>query len=173
MGRWRAHTANWLSSEQHDPDAAADAAFAQVFAAVPPVEPSADFVRRAVDAAWLARARRRRTVALASLAASVLPAAAAGVTAYSVFGVAGGWLVTTTAGAVTSALVSLSATAPTAVSWWLATAHAGSTVADIVIMPQGAAALVGIELVGAAALYMLQRLLQADLRFRGPGPLCV
>jgi hypothetical protein len=41
-----------------------------------------------------------------------------------------------------------------------------------VATPQNAVVLLSIELVGIAALYMLQRLLRADVRFRGPGALC-
>jgi len=168
MGLWRAYTKNWLSSEQHDLDDAADAAFAQVFAALPAVEPSGDFIQRAVDAAWLARARWRRTIAVASLAASVLLAAVAGAIAYGVFRVAGAWLLTTTAAVVTSSVVSVLTAAVTAVEWWSAAARAGSTVADIVATPQGVAALVTTELAGAVVLYMLQRLLPAELGSRDP-----
>ena len=59
MGRWRTSTEQWLLSEQQDMDDAADAAFAQAFAALPNVEPSAGFVQRATEAAWLARERQR------------------------------------------------------------------------------------------------------------------
>ena len=38
--------------------------------------------------------------------------------------------------------------------------------------PQSAVVLFAIELVGIAALYMLKRLLRAEVRFRGPGALC-
>ena len=64
MGRWRTSTEQWLLSEQQDLDDAADAAFAQAFAALPNVEPSAGFVQRATEAAWLARERQRRIVGL-------------------------------------------------------------------------------------------------------------
>jgi len=67
MGRWRTSTEQWLLSEQQDLDDAADAAFAQAFAALPNVEPSAGFVQRATEAAWLARERQRRIVGLGAL----------------------------------------------------------------------------------------------------------
>ena len=138
-----------------------------------PVEPSADFLQRAVGAACLAHRRRRRMVVAAGLAASVGMAAIAGAVAYSVLGLAGGWLLTRAAAAVTGSAVSLLMTATTAVEWWSATARAGSLVASVVVMPQGAAMLVAIAFVGAAALYSLRRLLRAELAFRNPGPLCV
>lgn len=172
MGHWRRQRENWLSSEQHGPDDAAEAAFAQAFAALPAVEPSGDFVQRAVETAWMARARRHRAVVFTSLAASILLAAMAGAIVYGIFGIAGGWLLTTAAQVVTGAIMSVLMAATTAVEWWSAGARAGSMVAAIAAMPQGAAALVTIELVGVAALYTLQRLLRAEIRFRDPGRLC-
>lgn len=173
MGQWQTCTEDWLASERHGLDAAADEAFLQVFSALPTVEPSAGFVQRAVDAVWLARRRRRRTVVAASLAASVVGAAITGAVAYGVFGAAGGWLVTMTAAVMTNSTVSLLMAAPTAVEWWAAGAHAGSTLAGVAARPEGVAALVGVELVAAAALYLLQRLLRADIGFRSPESLCV
>ena len=172
MGRWQKHTEHWLSNEEQGLDDAADAAFQHVFAAVPAVEPSSDFVRRTVEATWRARARRRRTVLVSSLAASVFVAVTAGATAYGVFGIAGGWLLTTAATLATNSAVSIIAAGTTAVEWWFATARAGSAVAGIVATPQSAVVLFAIELVGIAALYMLKRLLRAEVAFRGPGALC-
>ena len=176
MGDWRKHTELWLSNEEHDL-VDADAAFAQVFAALPVIEPSNGFVQRVTRAAWLARSRRRRAIAVGSLAASVLIAVTAGAVAYGVFGIAGGWLLTTAASVVSRGAVSLVMATMTVVQWWFATARAGNTVAGVMTMPQSAAVLFVLELVGVAALYMLHRLLrggllQAELRFRGPGALC-
>ena len=172
MSQWRTHTETWLSSEQQGLDDAADEAFAHVFAALPAVEPSVGFVPRAVDAAWRARGRRRRAIALAGLAVSVAGAGTAGAAAYGVLGMAG-WLLTTIATVATSSAVSALMTAATAVDWWSAAARAGSSVTSILIMPQAMAAFVAIELTGAAALYLLHRLLRTEVRFRSPGPLCV
>ena len=172
MGRWRTNTEHWLSNEEQGLDDAADAAFQHVFSVLPAVEPSADFVQRAVEAAWRARARRRRVVLVASLAASVFVVLTAGAAAYGVFGIAGGWLLTTAAAIATNAAVSLIAAGTTAVEWWFATARAGSAVAGIMATPQSAVVLFAIELVGIAALYMLHRLLRAEVDFRGPGALC-
>ena len=172
MGRWRTNTEHWLSNEEQALDDAADAALQHVFAALPSVEPSSDFVQRAVEAAWVARARRRRAVLVASLAASVFVVLAAGAAAYGVFGIAGGWLLTTAAAIATNAAVTVVAAGTTAVEWWFATARAGSALAGIMATPQSAVVLFGIEFVGIAALYMLHRLLRAEVDFRGPGALC-
>lgn len=172
MGRWRTHTEHWLSSEQGEQDDAAEAAFAGIFAALPSVDPSADFVQRATRAAWLARARRRRVIAIASVAATLLLVVLSGAIAYGTFGVAGGWLLTTALGVVTSSAVSLIVAATTAFQWWFATALAGNTVAGIIATPQSAVALLSVELIGIAALYTLRRLLRADVTFSGSRSLC-
>ena len=172
MGRWQKNTEHWLSNEEQGLDDAADAAFQHVFAAVPAVEPSSDFVQRTVEAAWRARVRRRRVVLVSGLAASVFVALTTGAAAYGVFGIAGGWLLTTAAAVATNFATSLVAAGTTAVEWWFAFARASSAVAGIVATPQNAVVLLAIELVGIAALYMLQRLLRAEVRFRGPGALC-
>lgn len=171
MGDWRKHAEHWLSTEERDL-VDAEAAFARVFAALPTIEPSDGFVRRATHAAWLARSRRRRAVVIGSLAASVLIAVTAGVVAYGVFGIAGGWLLATAASVVSRGAVSLLVATMTGVQWWFATARAGGAVADVAVLPQSAVVLFLLELVGVAALYMLHRLLRAELRFRGPGALC-
>src|SRR2546427_793263 len=65
----------WLAEEERGHDEGADAAFAQLFAAVPRIEPRPAFVEQAVTAAWRWRARRRRLIASGWAAASVLVAA--------------------------------------------------------------------------------------------------
>lgn len=172
MGRWQKSTERWLSNEEQGLDDAADAAFQQVFSALPLVEPSSNFVQHAVDAAWRARARQRRILLAATAAASLFVVLTAGAAVYGVFGIAGGWLLTTAATLATNSAVSIIAAGTTAVEWWFATARAGNAVAGIVATPQSAVVLFGIELVGIAALYMLKRLLRAEVAFRGPGALC-
>jgi hypothetical protein len=164
---------NWLSLQEQDLDEPADRALAEVFAALPPVEPSPDFVQRAVAAAWAEQARTRRTALFAGVGAAALVALAAVAVAYTVFGIASGWLLTTTAAALSGSAITLLDGAATAVQWWLATVRVGDAVAAIVTRPAGAAALVTIELMGAVALYTLRRLLHADLRFKRPSTLFV
>jgi hypothetical protein len=171
MGRWRTNTEHWLSNEEQGLDDAADSAFQHVFAVLPTVEPSSDFVQRAVEAAWRARTRQRRILVVASVAASLFVVLIAGAAAYGVFGFAG-WLMTTAAAIATNAAVSVIAAGTTAVEWWFATARAGNAVAGIMATPQSAVVLFAFELVGIAALYMLHRLLRAEVNFRGPGALC-
>jgi hypothetical protein len=172
MGRWQKNTEHWLSNEEQGLDDAADAAFQQVFSALSPVEPSSSFVQRAVEAAWRARTRQRRIFLVAAVAASLFVVLTASAAAYGVFGIAGGWLLTTGAAIATNSAVSIIAAATTAVEWWFATARAGSALAGIMATPQSVVVLFTIELVGIVALYMLQRLLRAEVGFRGPGALC-
>ena len=174
MGEWRTHAEQWLSTERQGlDDAQADAAFAAVFAALPAVEPSADFARRATEAAWVARRRRRWAIAAGILVAPVLLVAMTGAAAYVIFGIAaGGWLVTTAVMAAVGSAVSVLATVATGLQWWLATAQAGNTVADVVALPQSVAALFMVTMVGVIALFALHRLLQSEPKLRGPGALC-
>ena len=107
MGRWQKSTERWLSNEEQGLDDAADAAFQQVFSALPLVEPSSNFVQRAVDTAWRARARQRRILLVATVAASLFVVLTVGAAVYGVLGIAGGWLLTTGAAIVINAAVSI------------------------------------------------------------------
>jgi hypothetical protein len=171
MGRWRTSTEQWLSSDQQDLDDAADAAFVQVFAALPTVEPSAGFIQRATEAAWLARRRERRLAGYGALAACIAMVGA-GAATYEIFGLPVGSLAASVATLVTNSAVSVIVAVNTAVQWWFATVRAGNVVAGIMATPQSAVVLLGIELIGLGALYMLQRLLRAEPQMRGPGALC-
>jgi len=173
MGRWHTQTEHWLSSEHLAQETAADEAFAHVFAALPAIEPSEDFVRRTVQAAWQTQVRRRRTTAYAAIAASLLATVTAGVTVYALLGVASGWLLATIATVATGSTGALLMAATTSIEWWAEMTRASSLIAGVVAMPQSAVALLAIELAGGGALYALHRLLRAESGFRDPGPLCL
>lgn len=169
MTDWRRDAEMWLEREGQD-DKAAEVAFGQMCAALPPVEPSPGFAARTAAAAWSARARRRR-LAAAAYAAAV--ASVAGAAALVVAFGAPGWLLLTGARIAASALMTLLLSAATLAEVWTSMAGGGTAVARVLVMPQGVAALVTVELVGAAALYALHRLLRDDVRFRNTGPLCI
>ncbi|MBI3047099.1 MAG: hypothetical protein HYY76_02200 [Acidobacteria bacterium] len=178
MGRWRTDTEDWLRAEQEGPEEVADAAFAQVFTALPTLQPSPAFVARTVEAAWEARARRRQVAGLAA-AAAVLAAVATTVVLYAVFGARVGWLLTTIAAVASGSVLSLLGAALTAAEWWKATVAAGSTAVAAgstaiaaLAGPYSVAALAVVELVAAAALYLLHRLLQSDAAVRSPRAFC-
>ena len=172
MGRWRRLTDDWLFSEHLDREGAAHEAFSQVFAALPAVEPSEDFVRRAVYMAWQERDRRRRMTAYA-MAASLVGAATAGVAAYGLFGGLSGWLLAAIATTVASSTGPLLLAVTIAIDWWAAMTQVGTLMAGVVGLPQGAAVLLAMQLAGGGAFYALHRLLRAESTFRDPGPLCL
>ena len=175
MGRWRTDTEQWLSSEPHETDeaqAAADAAFARVFTALPAVDPSPDFVERAVYGAWRMRTRRRAFATVAALIALALISASAGAV-YSILGATSGTLWSPIASLATGSVVAAFSAIAAVAGWWWAIARAATTMTEILAMPQGALAFLAIECVGAVALYTLHRLLRSDVRFGNPGTLCV
>lgn len=169
MGQWRDEADRWLTSEPHD-DEAAEASFAQLFTALPEEKPSAGFVQRTVAAAWAARVRRRRLAAGGAAAAAL--AALGGAALVSAYG-APGWVLMTVAQVAAGSLTALLASAATLVEFGALMVRTGSAVGRVMVMPQGIATLVAIEVVGAGALYALHRLLRDDLRFRNSGPLCL
>ncbi|NOT26642.1 MAG: hypothetical protein HOP16_11125 [Acidobacteria bacterium] len=170
MGHWRRQTEHWLASEELG-EGASDDMLGRVFAALPPVQPSQDFARHAVQAVWQRRARQRRVTAVMTIAASVL-AAASGVLAYVLLGGASGWLIGSIASVATRPAGPLLVATATAVEWWADLTRISSVIAGVVAMPQNTLTLVGIELAAGGALYALHRLLRGD-GFRDPGPLCL
>ena len=173
MNRWHMLSDDWLSSEHLNHEGSAHEAFSRVFAALPAVEPSEDFVRRAVQMAWRAQARRRRVTVYAALAASLLGAAMAGVAAYGLLGETSGRLLATIATTAVSSTGPLLLAVTIAIDWWAAMTHVGSLIAGVVGLPQSAAVLLAMEVAGGGALYALHRLLRAESGFRDPGPLCL
>jgi hypothetical protein len=151
----------WLSSEEAEQDAAADdaadAAFAHLFAAMPQIEPGAEFVQRTVAGVWRLRARRRRAVAFA-WAASVVIAAAGCVAGYVVAVPVCVWMVKTGVLVTSHAAPWLIAYATVAIGWWSTLGHVGSVIASALITPARASAVVGVELVGLVAFFALQRI---------------
>jgi hypothetical protein len=73
---------------------------------------------------------------------------------------------------VSGSLLSLLTAGATLVGWSTATVGAGSVVAAAIANPYGVAALTAIELVAAAVLFMLHRLLRSDVEFRAPRAYC-
>ena len=152
---------HWLLSEERDQDEAADAAFAQVFAALPKVDPGPGFVDRTVGAAWRLRARRRRMVALAWAATVVVAAAGATVT-YGAAPYLGSWAIKTAAVTTGHSVPWLISYATVALDWWWTVGRIGGHVAGAIATPERATALVGVELIGILAFFALQRLAGAE-----------
>ena len=151
----------WLAAEQDGEDDAADTAFAQLFSAMPRVEPAPAFVQQAVTAAWRWRARRRRLMVFGAVAAALL----VGVGTVVAFGLApqvATSLIKGFAFASGRAVPWFVAYASVAMNWWWTLGHVGSTVASALLTPARLVALVGVELVGLLAFFALQRLAGAE-----------
>jgi hypothetical protein len=173
MSHWHTRTEHWLSTEHGEQDASVDDSFADVLAALPTIEPSEDFVRRSVRAAWSVRARRQRTRVYAAIAACVLVAVSFGAAVYVLAGEATGWAVAALASVASGSTASLTMATVASIEWWATMARVGDVVLGVISVPQNAVGLLVIELVGGGALYALHRLLRADAGFRSPGTLCV
>jgi hypothetical protein len=142
-------------------DDAADTAFAHLFAAMPQIEPGAEFVERTVTEVWRMRARHRRILALGWAATIVLVVAGA-VTAY----VASPRIATSFIKALVFAsgrgVPWLVAYTAVAMDWWWTLARVGGAVASELVTPARIVAIVGIELVGILAFFALQRIAGAE-----------
>jgi hypothetical protein len=157
----------WLLSEEAGHDDAADAAFAHLFAAVPKVEPGAEFVQRTFAAVWRVRARRRRVAMLVTAlawAAAVVVSAAGSLAVYMAAVPAGAWAVKTGVLVMSHGMPWLFAYATEAVNLSWAIARIGSQIAGAIVTPPRAAALVGVELVGLSAFFALRRLVGFEVR---------
>jgi hypothetical protein len=172
MGPWRTHVETWLTAEQQDRDDAADAAFGHVFAALPAVEPSPVFVARTVEAAWATGARRRRIAPLAVAAAALLVAGASAIVLLLALDGGAARLLTIATALASASLLSLLTAGATLTGWSAAAIDAGVVVAGAIANPYSVAALTAIELVAAAVLLMLHRLLRSDVELRTPRAYC-
>jgi hypothetical protein len=162
----------WLAAEQQDRDDAADAAFGHVFAALPAVEPSPAFVSRTVEAAWAVGARRRRAAILAIAAAALLVIGASGVVLSVALDGGVAQLLTVATALASASLLSLLSAGATLAGWSAAAVDVGAVVATVIGNPYSMAALTAIELVAAAVLVMLHRLLRSEVEWRTPRAYC-
>lgn len=151
------HLKRWLAEEAGGHDDAADAAFAQLFASVPKIEPAPGFVDHAVIAAWRWRARRVRLIAFA-WAAAVLLVAGGTVVAYVASPALAAAFVKGFAFVSGHAVPWLVAYTTVAFDWWWMLGRVGSVIASALMTPARASAVVGVELVGILAFYALQRI---------------
>jgi len=147
----------WLDAEGDGEDDAADAAFAQLFTAVPRVEATPAFIERTVVATWQWRTRRRRLVAFGWAAAVALVVAGAAM-AYLASPLAATPLIKGIAFVSGRSLPWMVAYARVAMDWWWTLGHVGGVVAAALVTPARVTAIVGVELVGLLAFFALQRI---------------
>lgn len=172
MTGWRRHTEEWLSAEQRNDEAAAEAAFVQVLQALPAPDARMGFVEQTVTRAWTTRTFRRRAAITVGIAASVMVAVTCAAVVSLVFSGAARAALAGVAGSLTSSAVTLLGAAAAGGEWWVSATRAAGTLGNVVAMPQAAAALIIIESIGLAALFMLRRLLHGEPQIRRGGMMC-
>jgi hypothetical protein len=155
--------------EQWKDNASVDTAFRRLFSTLPALEPSAGFAQRTVEAAWAARAARQRRVRWAAAAAAIAIVSVASLGAMAVLS----RLLLTAAQVGTVSVMAVVWSATAMAEFWGSMASAGAVAARVAVMPHSMTALIGAELLGGTALYLLHRLLRGDVRFRNSGPLCL
>ena len=172
MGRWRTRAETWLVHEQSGRNDEAEAAFCELFTALPAEEVSPVFVARTAGAAW--RAHRVTSTRQTWVRAAVLVTAASLVlvAGYAVLGLTAGSLVPRGVALLTGGTVQVLKAGATALQWWSAAASAGTAVAGLAALPQAAAVLAAIELAGIVALYLLHRLLRGGFDVRAGRSYC-
>ena len=152
------HWRDWLASEQDGRDDLAEFTFARLMADLPRVEPSPAFIERAVKAAWQRRVRQQR-LAWAARAAAVLAVLVGGGVGLFALGAA---VIGAAADGLMAGVQGLIWTADAVgggLRWWSLFEKVGSAVGTAVATPQTTAVLVALELIGAMAVYGIERLL--------------
>ena len=148
----------WLTSEDRGDDQAAESAFASLLAAVPRIEPHPGFVERIQAAAWRARPRHPVMARAARAAALLLgvmgSVAASGLALFSV----GPALLVSGAGVASRSLGGILAGAVTGIEWWATGARMAVVVGETFSRREAAGVLLGVEVVGVLAFFVLHHL---------------
>jgi hypothetical protein len=151
----------WLAAEHADQDELADLAFAEMFTKLPPIEPSAAFTARTVQAAWQARVHRRRVTVVGRVAAALSAVAGLVIVVYaSVPPMIGG--AARAAVLLSQTVVWLLERVDEPLKWWSIVERAAAGLSHVVATPPAAAALVAVEAVGAIAFFALQWLVRQE-----------
>lgn len=177
MSMWRPEVEQWLASEQAGENAteenaseengwndegldeAAAKAFAQVFQALPRIEPDSALTDRVIRAVLRAEHRRRLTRRLGLVAALLLVTLAGLAMGYGAIGYAGGWLPKAVGAVTAPGLLGVITVMRAGVTAWLIIAGMGMALASALATPENAAMLLGMGLLGISALFALGRLM--------------
>jgi len=152
----------WLQAERSGQDVLAERLFARLVAELSPIEPSADFVRRTVQAAWRARARRRMVTRLAGVAAVLLLGITTMGSLYELNALAGGLMVRGTV-SFSHGLVWLLMSAGEGARWWWIAERIGTAVSVTISTPATAAAVAAVEMTALLAIYAFRQLVRDEL----------
>ncbi len=147
----------WLRAEQSGEDELAETMFASLVAQIPPIEPSADFVDRTVQAAWRARTRRRLVTRIAVTVAAIFIAIAGAGSIYELTPLATS-LAARGAILFSQGLVWLLTSASGAARWWWIAERVGTAVGGAIAAPFAAAAVAALEMIALLAIYAFRRL---------------
>lgn len=159
------HVEHWLAAEAQGHDAEAEAAFEAIWRSMPRESGGADLEARIWRATRRTRIARRARALLRSLAAV---AAVLGVSALVLYGATS--LLVTLGGRMLSGLITwlmrglvwVTLAFTEGLDTWAVLARIGAAVSDAVTTPRATTALVLIELVGALAFYVLNRVLARE-----------
>jgi hypothetical protein len=163
-GLRRDDVVGWLSAERQEDEAAAERAFARVFAALPGPAPGAAFAERVAAAAFQARRRRRLWLRSGRMTASAAAAVLGVVLGYLALVRGGAWLVRAGAAVTVQSVSLVVRSAAEGLDWWSILVRVGTAVGDALSTPQVSTAVLGIEILGAAALFALSRMLRTEKR---------
>jgi hypothetical protein len=161
MGKRMPNDRQWLQAEQRGQDELAEMGFARLVAEMPPIEPSADFVHRTVQAAWRTRTRRRLVMRLTRIAAALVIGTLSVGSMYELSVLAVGLLVRGTV-VFSHGLVWFLTSASEGARWWWIAERIGTAVSDTIAVPSTAAAVAAVEMIAVLAIYAFQQLLHED-----------
>jgi len=153
----RPDESHWLQAEQNGQEELAEIMLARLVARLPPVEPSATFIDRAVQAAWRTRIHRRR-VRVALVAAAALIATAGIAAVYALARFAMGLIVSGTV-MIAHSLVWLVTSAGEGARWWWIAERIGTAVLDIISAPSAASAITAVEMILLLVIYAFRHVL--------------
>jgi hypothetical protein len=146
---------DWLRAEESGQDELAESIFAQLMIELPVMQPSAAFVDRTVHAAW--RARRRRSMRIAALAAATLLVCLGYLATAALTSMAGRVAILISRG-----VVWLVTSVSDGARWWWIAERIASAVSDTIAAPSTAAALAAAEMLALVAIFAFQRLARKE-----------
>lgn len=162
---WGERAARWLEADRREHAVEAEAAFGAVMHAMVRVEPAGDLEARIWRATSGVRFRLRAIRLLRLVGAAAAAASLAGATLYVASGVVVSLSVRLLSGLLTGlvrAFVWLTLAFSEGVDLWSFLGRAGQRISNAVFSSQAAAALVLVELLGALAFYVLNRVLARE-----------
>jgi hypothetical protein len=151
----------WLDAEESGRDELAELMFARLLSDLPTIEPSPAFASAVANRAWRVARRRRAANPLARVAATLLVLGATAVTMYALGMVVVDALARSTA-LLSQAVLWFVASAAHGVQWWAVMARVGAAIGASLLTVRTATAIGGIELLGAMAIYLFQRVLHGE-----------